>query len=41
MDCFLPHTVIVPAPQMGILVTVALLSHYTPTAEMPPDQAAA
>ena len=41
IECFLPHMVIVPAPQTGILVTVALLSRYTPTAEMPPDQAAA
>jgi len=41
METFLPHTAIVPAPQMGIPVTAALLSRYTPTAEMPPDQAAA
>lgn len=35
---FLSHTAIVAAPPTGILVTAALLFHYTPTAEMPPDQ---
>jgi hypothetical protein len=41
IETFLPQTAIVPAPQIGGPVTAALLSNYTPTAEMPPDQAAA
>jgi hypothetical protein len=41
MEVFLPNTAIVPAPQLGIPAAADLLSRYTPTAEMPPDQAAA